>query len=77
MEGTFAAGVARVEHLDNVELATAGCPAGAVGRTVLQRAGDLCIEHPDGRHVHVGTRGSIVGHGELEEEDLFATAEAV
>jgi hypothetical protein len=69
------------KNLEDVELAAAGGPARALGVTVLESAGDLSVEHPDGGHVDgvvdVGAGLAIVGHLELEEEGLLGTTETV
>lgn len=78
VDGALAARVAGVEDFKEVELAAARGPAGTVGRAILQRAWDLRIEHPDGRHIGVGaTGGGVKGHLELEEEELLRAAETV
>lgn len=73
----LAACIARVQYFEEVKLAAPGCPAGAVSGAVLERAWNLCVEHPDCRHVHIPARGPIVGHVELEHEELLGTAEAI
>lgn len=78
VDGRLAARVARVEDLEEVELAAARRPARAVGRAVLQGPRDLRVQHPDGGHVCVYGRGDrVVRHGEFEEEELRGAGEAV
>jgi hypothetical protein len=81
VEGRLHALVTGSENLEDVEFATARGPARALGVTVLESAGDLSVEHPDGGHVDgvvdVGAGLAIVGHLELEEEGLLGTAETV
>lgn len=77
VKGRLAAGVAGSKSLPKVEFTAAGGPARARGRAVLESAGDLSVEHPNGRHVHVVTRSAIIGHGELHEEELLSAVEAI
>lgn len=67
--------VSRVQHLENVELATSRRPARAVA--VLLRAWDLSVEHPCRGHVRVESRLAGQGHLELGEEQLRRTPKAV
>jgi len=68
----------RSENFEDVEFTTAGGPAGAISSNVLTSARNLSVEHPDGRHISVHTRGATIrGHLELEQEDLLRTIETV
>lgn len=77
MESGLAAGVAGVEDLEDVELTAAGLPARALGGTVLESPGDLGVQDPRSRHVHVEAFLPGQGHGELEEVDLALASKAV
>lgn len=69
------------EDLEDVELTTASGPAGALSVAVLEGAGNLSVEHPDGGHVDgvVDVLGglAVIGHLELEEEGLLGAGETV
>jgi len=69
------------EDLEDVELTAAGGPARALGVTVLESAGNLSVEHPDGRHVDrvvdVGGGLAVIRHLELEKEGLLSASETV
>lgn len=60
--------VARIENLEDVELAAAGYPARAFRFAVLEGAGDGGVEDPSGRHVLVPAGFARVGHREFGEE---------
>lgn len=75
MQGALAEQAAGAQDLDDVELAAVAVPARA--GSVLGRARDLGVKHPDGGHVAVEARVAVERHGEFEEEDLGRAAEAV
>lgn len=81
MEGGLGLGVTLGQDLEKIGLTATiavgvGGPARAV--TVLLGTGDLAVQEPDGGHVRVGTLGRAgEGHGELEQEDLVSTTEAL
>ena len=78
MQCGLAPKVPGVENFEEIELAAAGGPTAAVGiGAVLRRARDLCIEHPNGRHVPVESGLSCIWHGEFKEEHLFGTVKPI
>jgi hypothetical protein len=81
VEGGLHALVTRSEDLEDVELTAASGPARALGVAVLESAGNLSVEHPNGGHVDgvVDVLGglAVIGHLELEEEGLLGAGETV
>ena len=66
------------EDLEDVELTAAGGPARALGVTVLESAGNLSVEHPDGGHVCVRAACSTIhGHFKFKHEDLLGAIPTV
>ncbi|KFY68359.1 hypothetical protein V496_01129 [Pseudogymnoascus sp. VKM F-4515 (FW-2607)] len=77
VEGRLAALITGHQDLGDIELSASGGPARAAGLTVLEGTWDLGVQHPDGGHVGVEAGGGVLGHAELEEEDLVGAVEAV
>lgn len=78
MQRTFAAKIARVENFEQVKLAAARSPAGALRiGAVLGGEWDLGIMKPDSRHVAVEGGLASEWHGKFKDEDLAVAEEAV
>ncbi|KFX91561.1 hypothetical protein V490_05835, partial [Pseudogymnoascus sp. VKM F-3557] len=77
VQGRLAAVITRHQDLSDIELSASRSPARARLLAVLEGTWDLSVQHPDGGHVGVESRGGVLGHTELEEEDLVCAVEAV
>lgn len=75
MEGTLSLIITRVQHLKDIELAAPALPAAAPA--VLARQRDLGVQQPQRGDVGLLAGGAlVVGHLELEEEDLVGAGES-
>lgn len=77
VESGFAAGVARVENLEDVPFTASRFPARAVGGAVLKGTGNLGVKHPSSGHILVPASVAGHGHGEFQKEELAVTTETI